>query len=83
MKKTNADKEKEVPAGTIPEDEPVDTPDKVLQDDTHDFRQKLIDIGMDFSERLKNRQGINESDIRQLDSLRVLYDTLACHRPIE
>ena len=34
-------------AGTVPENELVYIPDEVLQDDTHDFRQKLIDIGID------------------------------------
>ena len=64
---------KEVQAPTAPE-----VPAEVVP--VHNlltFRQNLIDIGLDFSERLKKSQGVNETDLKNLDSLRVLYDTLA------
>ena len=77
------DKEKELPEQAAlenqadiqpPETQPADNvPTKNLQD----LRQNLIDIGMDFSERLKKSQGVNETDLKNLDSLRVLYYTLA------
>jgi hypothetical protein len=82
MPRKTDDKEKEpleIPLDVEPAEPLVEVP----ADDLHTFRQSLIDIGMDFSERLKKRQGITENDISQLNSLRVLYDTLACHSPIE